>query len=139
MNSIRSKRRVHRTEDPKLSMTSMIDVVFLLLVFFVVTVKPVDILAALAVSRPRPDDRPPSPIDEPFDLITIEVHPRGYSVNESWIGFDEMRGKLRQLGRYSTNSGVVVICYMDSTHAQLVRVLDLCAEIGFHNLSVMTR
>lgn len=115
----------------------MIDVVFLLLVFFVVTIKPVDILAALSVARPQHDTRPPPP--QPGDLITIEVHPRGYSVNKSWMGFGEIQRKLRHLGRISTNPGILIICYMDSTHSQLVRVLDLCAEVGFENLSVMTR
>ena len=137
MNTFRSRRRDRIAEDPKLSMTSMIDVVFLLLVFFVVTVKPVDILAALSVARPQPDDRPPPP--DHSELVTIEVHPRGYMVNESWMRFEEMSGKLRILGGISKNPGILVICYMDSMHSQLVQVLDLCAEIGYENLSVMTR
>ena len=38
--------------DPKLSMRSMIDVVFLLLVFFAVAFEPDDVLAKLKVDRP---------------------------------------------------------------------------------------
>lgn len=139
MNTRETRRSRRLSSDPKLSMTPMIDVVFLLLVFFVVTIKPIDILAALSISRPAPEDRPPLVEPPPIDLLTIEVHPRGYKVNESWVKFLEMRRKLVHMGRTSTNHGVLIICYMESTHSQLVRVLDLCAEIGHENLSVMTR
>jgi len=138
MRTNATSRSRRRGTDPKLSMTPMIDVVFLLLVFFVVTIEPVDILAALSVARPQPDSNPAPPPD-PGELITIEVHPTGYSVNRSWMGFAEIRTKLHHLGAISTRPGILVICYMDSTHSQLIRVLDLCAEVGFENLSVMTR
>jgi biopolymer transport protein ExbD len=60
------KRRKRRWRSvPKLEMAAMIDVVFLLLVFFLVTVNPVDTLSHLDASRPRFEGEP--------DLSTLRI------------------------------------------------------------------
>ena len=63
-------------EEPKVEMTPMIDVVFQLLIFFVVTLKQEDILAKLMASRPAPD--PTAQPDKQPDLIDITVHKHGF-------------------------------------------------------------
>jgi len=50
-----AKRERAKGEAVKLEMTPMIDVVFQLLIFFIVTLKQEDILSHLDVSRPAPD------------------------------------------------------------------------------------
>ena len=44
----------------ELEMTPMIDVVFQLLIYFIVTTKPVDVITNLDVFRPAPDPNAPS-------------------------------------------------------------------------------
>ena len=55
------KRKQNKGESPKLDMTPMIDVVFQLLIFFVVTLKQEDILSKLSAARPAPNPKPPAP------------------------------------------------------------------------------
>ena len=64
-------------EDAKVEMTPMIDVVFQLLIFFVVTLKQEDILSKLMASRPAPD--PTAKPDQQPDLIdiTVRLHLQG--------------------------------------------------------------
>lgn len=51
---MRHKSNRRKTSEAKLEMSAMIDVVFLLLIFFVLTVKVEDTLASLNVSAPAP-------------------------------------------------------------------------------------
>ena len=68
------KRKVNKGESPKLDMTPMIDVVFQLLIFFVVTLKQEDILAKLSAARPAPN-QDEKVKEQQQDLINVIVAP----------------------------------------------------------------
>ena len=67
--------------DAKLDMTPMIDVVFQLLIYFIVTTKPIDVITNLDVFRPAPDKNAP-PDQKPPNLVRIGVFQDGYTVND---------------------------------------------------------
>ena len=73
-------------EEPKVEMTPMIDVVFQLLIFFVVTLKQEDILAKLMASRPAPD--PNAKPDQQPDLIDITVHKHGFIFKQRAVSLE---------------------------------------------------
>ena len=130
-------------EDPKLEMTPMIDVVFQLLIFFIVTLQQEDILAHLDVSRPAPD--PEAKKEEQVnDLLQITVYNerrlggQGVSVQGRKVSFDTLEKHFKRLGTYSTNLSIIIKCTADSPHANLVKVLDLCAKVGLQNISVFS-
>ena len=73
----KKRKTRNKGEAAKLEMTPMIDVVFQLLIFFIVTLKQEDILSHLDVSRPAPDpDTTPEEVID--DLLTIEVGRTGW-------------------------------------------------------------
>ena len=51
------KRKRPEPPPPELSMTPMVDVVFQLLIYFIVTIKPIDVITNLDVFRPAPDPK----------------------------------------------------------------------------------
>ena len=125
----------NKGENAKLEMTPMIDVVFQLLIFFVVTLRQEDILTHLDVSRPGVS----SIEEEDFKgLVKIEVHEGGFAANGQRIGLAELDRTLGRLARYSPNVSVVIKCAPDSPHANLVRLLDVCAKAKLTNLSVFS-
>ena len=74
------KKERKKGDAAKLEMTPMIDVVFQLLIFFIVTLKQEDILSHLDVSRPSPD--PETTKEEQIkDLLEIQVY------NENFIHY----------------------------------------------------
>lgn len=131
----RRKRIVH--EEAKLEMTPMIDVVFQLLVFFIFTLKPQDIIAELNVNRPAPDARPP-PKDQPQDLVSITIGARVIDLNGVVYSMPRLARKLQRLASYSTTQSILIKCTLDSRHEKLVGVLDACAKAELTNLSVFT-
>ena len=119
--------------DAKLEMTPMIDVVFLLLMFFIITIKPVDILADLKVNRPAPDDiRPP----ENITLFRVDVTARGYSLNGTIMSLSAVETVFAQTAALNPDEPILIACSNRSLHAQLVQLLDLCAKLDLKNLSL---
>ena len=130
-----------RRRDPgvQLEMTPMIDVVFQLLIFFVVVVKQQDILSHLEVSRPagRPRDINPN-------VLEIVVYNQekfggeGYSLMDRQVSLRDLDMRFRRLASYDGGMPVAVKCTGDSPHANLVKVLDLCSKHRLNNISVLS-
>lgn len=132
-----AKRERNKGESVKLEMTPMIDVVFQLLIFFIVTLKQEDILSHLDVSRPAPDPNA-KPEEQIKDLLQIEVYERGFVMKGRRVGISELDRQLTRLATYSKNVSVIIKCTPDSPHANLVQLLNVCAKAGLKNLSVFS-
>jgi len=124
-------------EDPKLDMTPMIDCVFQLLIFFIISLKPEDIIAHLDVFRPAPDTKANK--DEQIDdLLTITIMRDVITVNNKAVSMKTLEGVLLKLASLSTTQTILIKCAGDSKHDKLVGVLDLCNVAKLSNLSVMS-
>jgi len=131
------KRKQNKGETPKLDMTPMIDVVFQLLIFFVVTLKQEDILAKLSAARPAPNtDETIKPVQP--DLINVIVAPQGFIFNGRPMRLPELDRGIERLSGYSKTAMVIIKCTADSPHAFLVQVLDVCNKYGMTNLSIFS-
>ncbi len=131
------ERRFGRsTYDIEVSMTPMIDVVFQLLIYFLVTFSTADVLAFLDISRPAPDaEQAQSPS---ADMIRIAVRENGYAINSRDVSDDELRTLIGRLASVSTKQTVLVNCSDDSLHGRLVAVLDMCAANELTQIAVMS-
>lgn len=130
------KRERNRGELVQLEMTPMIDVVFLLLIFFIVTLKQEDILAHLDVSRPAPD--PNQKKVEQVDLLTILVYRDGYMLRGRRVSLKELDRQFTRIATFSKTISVIIKCTADSPHKYLIDVLDVCAKAELTNLSVFS-
>ena len=128
----RNSRQGRFGSDTPVNMAAMIDVVFLLLVFFVLTVRPTDIEASLETSRGAPGG-------DAVPLLTIDVRADGYLMNGKRVTLAEMDRHLTKLAGISSRQSLVVACAYDSAHSGLVKVLDLCAKAELRNISLMSR
>ena len=77
------KSRRKPGDNVALEMTPMIDVVFQLLIFFIVTLKQEDIMANLEALRPAPDSS--SSVEEKEDPIQILIGKEGLSFNGALV------------------------------------------------------
>jgi biopolymer transport protein ExbD len=123
-------------------MTPMIDVVFQLLIYFLVTFSTPDVLAHLDISRPAPDATQTEQRTPP-KMIRILVHAgagleSGYSLNGRTVTRAELAGLLARLAEISRNQSVLIHCAGGSAHDKLIGVLDLCAANGLTKLSVVS-
>ena len=131
------QRKQNKGESPKLDMTPMIDVVFQLLIFFVVTLKQEDIFSKLSAARPAPstDERIK---ENPPELINVLVAPQGFVFNGRLMRLPELDRCIERLSGYSTSAMVVIKCTADSPHSFLIQVLDVCNKYKMTNLSIFS-
>jgi len=132
------KQRKRRTtnDQPSLEMTPMIDVVFQMLIFFIVTIKQEDILAMLSAARPAPDKQA-DPTKQP-DLINIEINRLGFVFRGRPVSRDGLAANIRSLSQFSTTANVIIRCTADSPHKLLVQALDICNEYKMSNLAIFS-
>jgi biopolymer transport protein ExbD len=123
-------------ENPKAEMTPMIDVVFQLMIFFVVTIKQEDIYSKLNANRPAPNQASSSESND--TQIKIDIGYSGLIFNGRGVRMNELRSNLKQLSATSKNATVLIRCTMDSPHGRLVDVLDACNQYGMRNLSIFS-
>ena len=124
-------------ENPQLDMTPMIDVVFELIIFFVVTIKQEDLFSKLNANRPAPNSAPSSS-EENDTSIKIDIGPGGMVLNGRGMSLRELDRSIKQLSTTSKKSTVLVRCTMDSPHKFLVDALDTCNKYGMYNLSIFS-
>jgi len=130
------KRSKRQEANPcKMDMTPMIDVVFQLLIFFIVTTKNEDIMSKLKILRPQGETAPPTTID---NMLTIQVYNQGYVLNGARMNIAELSRRLKKVADLSTKVTVVVKCTGDSPHSFLVKLLDVCAQIKLNDISVFS-
>jgi len=139
---MRRKRRQRDEESMEVSMTPMIDVVFQLLIYFLVTFTTPDVLAHLDISRPAPD-KTQTEQRTPPKMIRVNIYAEGdreegFSLNGRAVSRQELTSILNRLASFSKSQTVLITCSGRSAHAKLVDVLDICAESGLSKLSVVS-
>ena len=133
-------RRGSRLEkqDPQLEMTPMIDVVFQLLIFFIVTLKQEDILARLDISRPAPDSQQREEQIEDMVEVIVGHLQTGFSMNGRIMTLRELDQRLRELSAVSRQVPIIIKCTAKSKHQKLIELLDICSKYRLTNLSVFS-
>ena len=128
-----------RPESPQaeLEMTPMIDVVFQLLIYFIVTTKPIDVITNLDVFRPAPDPNAPKDTPPP-NLVRLGVYQDGYTVNDVSATPERLDEALAKVAAINAGQTIMITVSAFSEHGMLVKALDLCAKNGLKSLSVVS-
>ncbi len=116
-----------------LPMTPMIDLVFLLLVFFITTVKPMDVFAHLDVKRSGNGAGQAS-----IHPLKIGVLEDALTLDGRVIAEEELASKLKYFVGLDKDTAVVVLCSSQTRHERLVKVLDLCAGTKVANVGLVS-
>ena len=128
-------------DNPQLDMTPMIDVVFELIIFFVVTIKQEDLFTRLNANRPAPASGSSS--SESDTTVTIEIG-RGKDANgvlvynKREVKRSELDQNLREVARTSKKTPIIIKCSEDSPHKALVDALDICYRNQLFSVSIFT-
>lgn len=136
-----SKVKKPDAQQAAVPMSAMIDVVFLLLIYFVYTQKPIIEDVLLDVNLPAPDSRQ---TDTPPDVIRVGIDQHRqdndkefyYWFNGSTIPRTILERSLRRLADTNKNINIIVECWPSAKHQKLITLLDTCKTLGFKNISL---
>jgi len=128
-------------ENPALDMTPMIDVVFELIIFFVVTIKSEDMFSRLNANRPAPSSG--AATQDSDTTVTIQIGRGGdangvIAYNSRPVKRSELDQNLREVSRTSKKTPIIIRATGDSPHKALVDVLDICYRNELFSVSIFT-
>jgi biopolymer transport protein ExbD len=129
----------HTTEEPSVDLTSLIDVVFLLLIFFMVSTT-FERQALLKVDLPEAsevEDRADLP--ESLELV-IDSEGRMYLNDMRLVDSTEqtIRAAIQEAVGDDRTLPLILRADRLTAHHHVVTVMDVAAQLGFQNLSIAT-
>ena len=125
----RSKRKA--MEGCEMNMTPMIDVVFQLIIFFIVTIKMTEEVNPDIVLEDGKHGEIITADNQPNEAIEIEVSRRGrISIHNAQCDLARLEGIIR--GRYNKHGSFPVMVRADyrTRHEDVKRVMDACTRNG---------
>jgi len=132
----------HKEETVEVNMTALIDVVFLLLIFFMVTTT-FDRHARLKVSLPESSTKAVQQQDEP---LVLSIDAKGnYFLNERQIvnqQLDTLKQALQKViaekNQDYKDVSLVLRADANTPHQAVVRAMDAASQLGMSKLSIAT-
>ena len=126
-----------KKEESSIDLTPMLDVVFILLIFFVVTASFVK-ESTLNVQGQDPNNNPPPPsLDDPQNvLIQIDARDQIF-FNQERIDISAIRARVASARAENPVASIVIQPNNDSTANALVTVMNSSREAGVTDISVI--
>jgi biopolymer transport protein ExbD len=133
------KLQHHTKEDPNVDLTSLIDVIFLLLIFFMVSTT-FERQALLKVDLPEAsvvEDR--SEIPDSLELV-IDNEGHMFLNDQRLINSEArtIRAAIEQAAGDQRDLPLILRADRDTPHHFVVTTMDVAAQLGFSNLSIAT-
>ncbi|MBS3743242.1 MAG: biopolymer transporter ExbD [Wenzhouxiangellaceae bacterium] len=130
------RRRQRPEDEAEINITPMLDVVFIMLIFFIVTTSFVR-EKGLDISRPQQSDQ--QKVEEDIGQILVEIDALSQiSVNKRSVDNRAVRANLEREHAQQPKAPLIVASHPDANTNSLVTVLDAANLIGISNISVAT-
>jgi biopolymer transport protein ExbD len=128
-------RRKHRDSDEaSIDITPMLDIVFILLIFFIVTTS---FVKEFGVGMNRPSNEPPK-TEKLSDVIFIKIDETGLiTLGDRPTDIRAIRANIVNALAQKPNAAVVVAASRDSEAGLLVRVVDQARVAGAAQVSLV--
>jgi biopolymer transport protein ExbD len=125
-------------EDPELNLTPLIDVVFCLIIFFVVTTT-FDDRSALNIQLPQASPSQAVPVGEPLQL-QIDAEGRFFVAGNEVLRRDgeALREAILQVAGDDRERSVIIRADARTPHQSVVTAMDALGAVGFTRLSIAT-
>ncbi len=119
-------------EESAIDMTPMLDIVFIMLIFFIVTTSFVK-ESGITVSRPSAE----TAAEDKKGNIMVAIKPNGEIwIDKRAVDIRAVRANIEKLKAESPESGVVLQADTDSKTGLLVKVMDQVRMAGISNISI---
>lgn len=130
--------KTHRDEPPALNLTPMIDVVFLLIIFFMVGTKFTELERQIGLQVPQVADiqaLTPAP-----EKRIVNVHSDGHiTLDREAVSIDELKEKLTQARSEYADLGVLVRGDAEGAFQNVATVLGACRDAGISDMGISVR
>ena len=126
------------TDEPDVNLTPLIDVVFLLLIFFMVSTT-FEHQSRIQVELPEASAEPTTPESESLEII-VDAQGRYFIGDEQVVNtrLKTLKGAITKVLGDRTDMPVIVRADASSPHQSVVTVLDAASQLGLNRISLAT-
>jgi biopolymer transport protein ExbD len=128
-----------KLEDVSVNLTPLIDVVFLLLIFFMVSTTFTK-ETHLSIDLPEATGEASADVTDQIEILISEAGE--YTINARQLvdeSIDTLKQAIRQVSGGDTSLPMVITADAQTPHASVVRAMDAAGQMGFIHLSITTR
>jgi biopolymer transport protein ExbD/biopolymer transport protein TolR len=122
-------------EEPRVDLTPMVDVVFLLLIFFMISTTFVE---SPGISIKLPESSSQTIDREPKEIKVYLSQEGDIYHGEKKISIDDFRGILADHQADAKQTTVLLLADQESRHGKVVILMDLARDAGFTKLAIAT-
>lgn len=133
------KFHVHRREEVSINLTPLIDVVFLLLIFFMVSTT-FTRETQLSIDLAEAEGQPRESVEEEIEVLVNESGQ--FRVNGRALVDKRMRtlqAAIYKISAGDTTMPMTITADAQAAHEDVVQVMDAAGQMGFVHLSIATR
>jgi len=131
-------RKRHRTDDEaEINITPMLDIVFIMLIFFIVTTSFVK-EKGLDISRPTQAEEQLQQEEDNLPILVRINQLSSISIDNRRVEPDAVRANLERERAQNPSAPLIIAAHPDSETDSLVRVLDAANVVGIASISVAT-
>ena len=127
----------HETEELVVNLTPMIDVVFLLLIFFMVTTTFLDPERQITIELPVAESGSEL-VDVPDEIVLSVLEDGSVQAQGRTLEREELLRLLKSAAQNDPNTPVTIRGHKRARHERIVFVMDACGLAGLSNLAVGT-
>jgi biopolymer transport protein ExbD len=132
-------RKTHTIDPVPMQLAPLVDVLFLLVIFFAVTWKAGQDEKLMDVAVPAADtgkDRKQTSVGE---IIVNVKNDGGIVVNGQPLTVEELLGKLQTIASIYKDQAVIIRGDVATPYDKIIKVLDTCQKAGIWNIGFATR
>jgi biopolymer transport protein ExbD len=130
--------KTHQDETPTLNLTSMIDVLFLLIIFFMVGTKFTDIEKKIALEVPAVS-KTPAPQVTPSNKVINVFRDGTVSLDGTLMDVKELASTLMSLRQQNGQLSVLIRGDAEGAFQNVASVLSACRQAGVSEMGVSVR
>lgn len=131
------KRRVRPVDEAEINITPMLDIVFIMLIFFIVTTSFVK-ERGLDLSRPSKADNPPKEINNKGPIVVKISRLSQITINDRDVDYGAIRANLEREKASKPESPLIIAADPDAEINAVVSVLDAAKVAGIEKINVAT-
>jgi biopolymer transport protein ExbD len=130
--AFRKKKRA----EVRIEITPMVDVVFLLLIFFMISTSFID-TSAIGINLPQASTGTP---DKEREEVRVYLEEDGtIHLNDREVDMEELKKQLRTYAKDAETASFKLLADQEVRHGRVITVVDLARDNGFGTLAIATR
>ncbi len=120
--------------DNQINLTPMLDVVFIMLIFFIVTAT---FVKEVGLDVNQPDDDKPKTVDPDKKSIVVRITNRDrIIIAQRDVDWRSVRANIERLHAENPEAPVIIQPHTDSTTEAMIHVMDSARQAGVYNVSL---